>query len=223
MSQYYYVVAALPHLSLESETFPSLDEFLSFCGDWLPESDLRLLRTTSLYSVDGGAEDRPDRGSERPNERSRNVPNRAADSKTRKSNGNGFLAAWNTFESELRNELVRFRSQRLRKDPALFLKKNRSGEPYQTFGRTADTVKNAASESSPWTAERILAQLRWSFIDELIIGHFFDIEWLQGYGLKLRILERIASMTSERGKENFRAYYENVSKQINPDGLFTLE
>jgi hypothetical protein len=96
------------------------------------------------------------------------------------------IKKFSDFEILLRNELVRLRAVR----------KNIPLEKYlRTVGQFSDTTIHhlgltAVRHHSAIEAEKILDQARWNFLDTLLFGHYFDLETLIVYGLKLLILER---------------------------------
>lgn len=95
------------------------------------------------------------------------------------------LRKWYAFEIALRNELVKSRSQRKHVDAHRYIRDSQDAEPF--VSRIAiSAVKNPSLIES----ERMLDQERWRFLDELAIGHYFDLDSLIVYVYKLLILER---------------------------------
>jgi len=92
---------------------------------------------------------------------------------------------YHDFETALRNELVRIRAQRKRLDASEFLR--RDGYADQWISHIA---AGACRNPSVMDRERMLDLERWRFLDELSIGHYFDLEILIIYARKLSILER---------------------------------
>ena len=89
------------------------------------------------------------------------------------------------FETLLRNELVKLRAVRKKIPPEKYLR------PNGYSGISIYHIAIAAQRNpSPLEAEKILDQARWDFLDELSLGHYFDLDFLIIYGLKLLILER---------------------------------
>ncbi|MBU3959099.1 MAG: DUF2764 domain-containing protein [Candidatus Omnitrophica bacterium] len=95
------------------------------------------------------------------------------------------LRKWFIFDTLLRNELVKIRAARKRMDSARYLR----GEEYAPPA-IARLAMNAQKNPSILAAERMLDQERWHFLDELAGGHYFDIDFLVVYALKLLILAR---------------------------------
>jgi len=100
--------------------------------------------------------------------------------------GNGMMDAWNTFDAELRGEIARAREA----------EKKREG------GKVPEKLKDILGEEDPLVAEKKLERVRWDFIEDKAGGYYFDVNALAAYGLKLRILERLATFDKDRG-ENF--------------------
>jgi hypothetical protein len=100
------------------------------------------------------------------------------------------LGRWKEFEHCLRNELALFRRAR---------KENRE---YRLRG---DLARIAQGDSNPLEIEKRLLLLRWDFLDEYEFEHFFDLDFLIIYYLKLQILGRLASFDKEKGKAVFVA------------------
>jgi len=95
------------------------------------------------------------------------------------------LSHWQRIDAALRNELVKIRSARLKIDPYKYLRQPLTFDSY-----LAGVATGASRNTSPLDAERAMDQARWSAIEELLIGHYFDFEVLAGYALKLKILLR---------------------------------
>jgi len=59
---------------------------------------------------------------------------------------------------------------------------------------------------NPLEIEKRLMRAQWDFLEEQEIGHFFDLDFLIIYYLKLQILERMFSFNKEKGQQNLEAY-----------------
>jgi hypothetical protein len=97
----------------------------------------------------------------------------------------GTLRAWIAFEIGLRNELVKIRSSRKKIEPARYLR--RDGSDDTTLYHIA---MNSHRILSLIESEKFLDQARWHRLDELCFGHYFDLDALIVYALKLQILWR---------------------------------
>lgn len=99
---------------------------------------------------------------------------------------NDTLARWRSFDTMLRNELVKIRASRKRVDPSKYLR--RDGCPESVYA--AHIAINAYRRPSIIEAEADLDRERWSKLDELGMGHYFDLDALIIYAIKLSILEK---------------------------------
>jgi len=129
---------------------------------------------------------------------------------TAEHSGNATLASWSEWEMSLRGELAKLRAG----------KKGLETEKYAAVGLQSgtamDTARNAFGETSPASAENMLLHASWMQLDELEVGHFFDIDKLIIYYLRLQILELKKSRNRADGEKNFSDLYESVL-QKNPD------
>ena len=92
---------------------------------------------------------------------------------------------YHDFERALRNELVKIRAQRKHLDASRFLR----GDGYADQW-ISHIAAGAYRNPSTIDAEKMLDLDRWRFLDELSIGHYFDLELLMIYARKLSILTR---------------------------------
>ena len=95
------------------------------------------------------------------------------------------LKKWHAFDTTLRNALVEIRSARKHKDPVKYLRP----DEYQD-SHTANLAMNAYKNPSVLASEKILDEARWRALDDLTVGHHFDIDFLILYAHKLLILEK---------------------------------
>jgi len=95
------------------------------------------------------------------------------------------LKKWREFEIALRNELVKIRSSRKHIDPSKFLRKDGYTDLW-----ISHIAISAHRNQSVIDAEKELDRARWRLLDDLLAGHYFDIDFLIVYGQKLLILEK---------------------------------
>ncbi|MFH1655262.1 MAG: DUF2764 family protein [Candidatus Omnitrophota bacterium] len=105
-----------------------------------------------------------------------------------------FLQEWKEFDLALRNELVWLRAAKKGKDALSYIRAEEYRNPFT--GYFAQQVYN---QDSVLEAERLLDRIRWEKIEDLKVGHFFDIEFLASYALELQILERWKKINQEEG------------------------
>ncbi|MFC1592767.1 DUF2764 family protein [Candidatus Omnitrophota bacterium] len=98
------------------------------------------------------------------------------------------LRQWKEFEYSIRSQLAVFRTAR---------KKNQEYKIEKAINEIIQAGNN------PLEIERGLLFLRWGFLEDQEIGHFFDLDFLIIYCLKLQILERLFTFDKEKGKQIF--------------------
>lgn len=111
---------------------------------------------------------------------------------------------WIAFNRGFKNEMAYFRAKRAGKDPQKYLRGER--KPYPQF---TDAIAHAAKAEDPLSAERILDEVRFEYLEQLAAGQFMNFEYLLTYGLKLKMMTRYARIGSPLGEEVF-----NSLKQI---------
>ncbi len=104
-----------------------------------------------------------------------------------------------SWEREVRNALVRLRAERLGLDSLDFIRGDITEHSIGHF------TEEAFSADSPLIAEDILNKARWKYLDELEFGHYFDIEILIIFFIKLQILERVSLFDAVQGQEKLNA------------------
>ena len=107
--------------------------------------------------------------------------------------GLALLDRWYEGERALRNALARERAKRLGVTAAGHLRDCRP-DP-----RLAEIARQLLALDSPLAADEELDRVRWRVLEELAFGHYFDVETLVVYLLKLRILERRARFDAAAG------------------------
>jgi len=176
MPQFYvYLISSLPMLHFGAKPPFTSEKFLNMCGDFIPDEDLYTVGTLcgGSYAVGTPCGDSILFSTESP----QSVPST--------------LINWQQFDIALRNELVKIRAAKKHVDPLLYMRPDGHAELSVTHIALA-----AARSLSIIEAEKILDQERWHFLDELSVGHYFDLDFLIIYTLKLQILERWAKVNS---------------------------
>ena len=95
------------------------------------------------------------------------------------------------FEYSIRNELASFRIAK---------KKNTE------YKIRKDLTEIIQEDYNPLEMEVKLLQLRWEFLEQQELSHFFDLDFLIIYYLKLQILKRLFSFDKQKGIEKFQVY-----------------
>ncbi|MBN2040841.1 MAG: DUF2764 family protein [Spirochaetes bacterium] len=181
MSQYYFAVASLPHLTYDLEKLPEIDNFLQICGENLKTKDFKIIKSAVLDALD------------------------------KKKIKNKTLNNWLVWEKNLRNSLVRLRAGKKNESPDEYLRNNPELFIDDKF------IHDAFEDDSPLNAEDILNRERWSFLDALEKGHYFDEVKLFVYYLKLQLLWRKKRINKEEGSRKFNEIVETFSSELNPE------
>ncbi|MEA1927875.1 MAG: DUF2764 family protein [Candidatus Auribacterota bacterium] len=108
---------------------------------------------------------------------------------------NTVLNRWIAFENASRNELVNFRAKKLGRDPGEYFRGEYVPNPY-----IAALVVSAAQADNPLLVERRIDLARWEKLDEIELQHYFDLQFLIVYYLKLQILNKWDSIRAEKGR-----------------------
>lgn len=77
-----------------------------------------------------------------------------------------------------------------------------------------DTILRISEENNLYERERKLDQFRWNWLEEYSFFHYFTIERIFAYLIKLDILERWVSMTPENGRAIFKEMIDFLKKGI---------
>ena len=178
MSQYYFTVASLPHLTYSMDKIPTIEQFLEICGKNLNTKDFKLIESAVIDDFED------------------------------KKSDNKILNNWLIWEKNLRNSLVRLRAKKRNESPDKYLKQNPELFIDDKF------IREAFEDDSPLNAEDILNRERWSFLDQLELGHYFDEVKLFVYYLKLQLLWRKNKINKEKGIQNFNEIVESFSSEL---------
>jgi hypothetical protein len=181
VSQYYYFVASLPGLSYETERAQTPESFLEDARAHLSRGDAEALMRARI------------------------------DAPVELESGPQSVVSWQRFERGLRNALVRIRAARKGVDATEYIRADEHGRDDSDRPGLEDAAREAFGEESPLSGEAALNRLRWAFLDELEVGHFFDLDRVIIHYLKLQILARKAMFTREDGERVFTAATEKIT------------
>ncbi|MCX5656930.1 MAG: DUF2764 family protein [Candidatus Omnitrophica bacterium] len=101
------------------------------------------------------------------------------------------LKEWVAFDTTLKNELVKIRAGHRKEDPSRYTRESGSVEI-----SLMHLISNATRNPSLIESERMLDMEKWRKLEELSLGHYFDLEILVIYALKLGILGRWENIRS---------------------------
>ena len=109
-------------------------------------------------------------------------------------------------DTRLRNALARLRARRAGADAAPYLREHEGFD-----ARAEDTAARAMAEEDPLTRELLLDRFRWTVLDEIAAFPAFGVQAVFAYGFKLRLVEKWAGVSEERGMA--------VARQVVEDAL----
>ncbi|MBF0385543.1 MAG: DUF2764 family protein [Candidatus Omnitrophica bacterium] len=121
---------------------------------------------------------------------------------------NDFIHKWNVFNHDLSNEKARFRAQLNGKDPL-----NSLIHPVKENYNLAAVINQAQEAANPFLAEKTIDSARWSHLEELTFGHYFDFEYIVSYAIKLQIAERYSRYSLDDHKSIYRGYEEKAKEE----------
>ena len=102
---------------------------------------------------------------------------------------------WQHFEIELRNQLTILRARKLGLNPDQFLRSNKKHLHF------SPKVQELFDQQSPVKTEKMLFELRWSYLNRMDSAFYFSLDNLIIYYLKLQLLEQWSRFNREQGKE----------------------
>ena len=102
---------------------------------------------------------------------------------------------WQVWETYARNCLVRLRALRLGLDAAHFVRPVADAFPVDRR-----RLEEVLSDPDPLQRERELDRLRWQRLDDLAVGHEFDLEALVLYKLRLLLVSKWGVRTAAAGR-----------------------
>lgn len=117
-------------------------------------------------------------------------------------------------EFGLRNALVRLRAAKSGFDPQISLRLAEGYRDGSDSSQVSEIARLALSAENPLEAENIIDRFRWRLLEDLDVGHHFDIENVMVYYLKLKILERRRSLVVPEGKLRYAASYDEVARSF---------
>lgn len=120
------------------------------------------------------------------------------------------LRQWQEFELGLRNALVRLRAPILNVTPETYIRVQSSGDDGSSRPGLMDAARQTMSDESPLSAEHHLGRLRWQYLSELAVGHYFDLDAVIVYFLKLQLLARNRLFNRQDGEQAYRSATEEI-------------
>ena len=102
-------------------------------------------------------------------------------------------------EFGLRNELVKLRAKKLGVEQDRYIREE-SLNPL-----LAAAARDILEQETPLKSETYMSGTLWTILEDLMVGHYFDVDFLTAYYLKIQILERQASFQVEAGKQKLES------------------
>jgi len=121
------------------------------------------------------------------------------------SEANSFFKEWSSFYKSLNDELNYQRKLKLGKPANHQFLKDPQAEAI---------ISSVMHAKNPLEAEKILLDLEFNKLDEILSLHYFDEYCLFGYAIKLKLLERVNSFKFKEGKQEFKILLSNIAEQI---------
>ena len=115
------------------------------------------------------------------------------------------LSQWASFYQALRRELTYQRCVKLGRPCPV---------PSDREAAITQAVTAAVNADDPLEGERILLELQFRRLDDMIGLHNFDEHALYGYAMKLRLLERRQGFRYEAGKRAFDGLMDHIRQQV---------
>lgn len=151
-----------------------------------------------------------------------------------RSHQNEFIAKWFGFESDLQNVLTA--SQCRSYDVPVENQLIGSGELTDKLSRSnardfgidsdfpmLDQILKAIDEDDLKEFEKKIDRIKWDYLDEEVFFHYFTIEKVFSFIVKLSIVERWMSLDKETGQELFNELIKNMEASYEFPEDFTLK
>ena len=177
---YYYLISSLPTLKRDDTPYHTVASFTAICAEHISREELRILNDLSLIPAD--------------------------DSLKNAAHGS-FVSKWYEWENYLRNRISKIRSVYLGRGSNKFL---RPQEEHLMFPEIDKVITEQLLSTGPADKEKTLDNLRWTKLDELELGHYFDFDILCSYKLKLLIREKWLKRDLNKGMKNLNEIMNNV-------------
>ena len=190
MHNYHYIVASLPELTSgwkfqERSAEQIIGEIRELCG----KDDLALLDILQESFV--------------PENLTQEFYQKAL------ASGNSFIREYFTFDLKVRNSKVRYLNRELSR-PA---DKDVISIPLQEENSEEDAGIEAAFKGTDLLArERAVDDLYWEKADALSLMHWFDMNVIMAFVLKLHIIDRWNLLDEQTGREMFRKLVDNLTQ-----------
>lgn len=148
--------------------------------------------------------------------------------------GNEFFVRWFTFNLHLNNILIALTARRFNFKPDAYLVgDNEVTEALRTsgardFGLSTelgyyDELVRISEVTDPVEKEKKLDMLKWNWLEEETFFHYFSVEKVFAFLLKLDIIERWSSIDKEKGGAVFRQLINKLKEEVEVPAEFKLQ
>ena len=120
--------------------------------------------------------------------------------------GQSTLRMWHDFETALRNELVRLRASKRRIDPIKYLR-----EDGHISSHALHIAFQASKTASLIESEKLLDEEKWRMLEDLEVGHYFDVDRIIIYAYRLFLLEKWDNINTADKKKLLSAVLQSPS------------
>jgi len=138
---------------------------------------------------------------------------------------NQFLRDWYTFEMNATNILIGLNCRKFERDPEEevigdnFVANAVKRSTAKDFGLEVDleyagTVIGIADKDNLLSSEKSLAQFRWEKLNEFTLFHYFTVEVVLAYILKLQMIYRWMKLDEETGREMFKRLIDELKESF---------
>lgn len=149
------------------------------------------------------------------------------------SQKNSFVSRWFAFSRTARNVLVALTARNHGLEIAPYLvgdgpvEQALSHSGARDFGLSSDVenldvLLQIGEVQEPVEKERRLDALRWNWLEEQEFFHYFTVERIFAYTVKLEIISRWAALDAERGAEQLRSLVDGLKKAVEVPSEFRL-
>lgn len=122
-----------------------------------------------------------------------------------------FIRRYYTFDLNVRNSKVRFLNKALgREEDRDVIVLQEDGEDTSASFPEAAQLENILQGKDILARERAIDSLYWNKLDELTLMHYFDLDVILAFILKLHIIDRWHRLDEQTGREMFRKLVNEV-------------
>jgi hypothetical protein len=123
------------------------------------------------------------------------------------------LYRWLLHERGIRNALVKLRAPEKGADVQQYIRRDAAGNDDTSVAGITELAREAHASETPLGAETSLNKQRWQFLDDFETGHYFDLDRVVLYYIKLQIIARRALFERKRGEERYNAVTARIMEE----------